>query len=297
VSWKPIAAIGAVVAIVLVVFVRYAGQESQPGPVTAPAQSSVQGKRALERSPTTLTAGQIFRDCDQCPEMVVVPAGNFMMGSPKTEVGRFDPEGPQHPVTIATSFALGKYEVTVAEFKDFVQVTGYQTEAERNPDQGLAVWDEKKDKWVWSKGQSWRSPGFAQDDRHPVVGVSWNDAQAYVEWLAKRTGQAYRLPSEAEWEYAARAGTTTARFWGNDPNQGVRLCQCGRQECQVGASGVAVCHSRLRRWLHRNGAGWTPRRQSLCFARHDRQRVGMDAGLLERRLCRRAEGRVTVAQG
>jgi formylglycine-generating enzyme required for sulfatase activity len=233
VSWKPLAAIGAVVAIVLVFFVRYAGQESQPGPVTAPAQSSVQGKRALERSPTTLTAGQIFRDCDQCPEMVVVPAGNFMMGSPKTEVGRFDPEGPQHPVTIATSFALGKYEVTVAEFKDFVQVTGYRTEAERNPDQGLAVWDEKKDKWVWSKGQSWRSPGFAQDDRHPVVGVSWNDAQAYVEWLAKRTGQAYRLPSEAEWEYAARAGTTTARFWGNDPNRACAYANVGDRSVKL----------------------------------------------------------------
>jgi len=219
VSWKPIAAIGAVLTIALVVVVRYGGQESQPGPVPVPAKSSVEAEKPLARSPTSVTAGQVFRDCDECPEMVVVPAGNFMMGSPKTEVGRFDSEGPQHPVTITTSFALGKYEVTVAEFKRFVQATGYQTEAERNPDQGIVVVDEQKKESVWSKGKSWRSPGFVQDDRHPVLGVSWNDAQAYVDWLAKRTGQSYRLPSEAEWEYAARAGTTTARFWGDDPNR------------------------------------------------------------------------------
>jgi len=152
--------------------------------------------------------------------MAVIPAGSFTMGSPKGEVGRSDYEGPQHPVKIAADFALGSREVTVAEFSRFVQASGYRTEAERDSEQGIRVWDGRK--WDWSKGKSWRNPGFAQDDRHPVVGVSWNDAQAYVKWLGEKTGKGYRLPSEAEWEYAARARTTRARFWGDDANQACR---------------------------------------------------------------------------
>jgi formylglycine-generating enzyme required for sulfatase activity len=167
-------------------------------------------------------SGKVFRDGDAGPEMVVIPAGEFVMGSPKSEAGRTDDEGPQHRVRIAKPFALGRYPVTVGEFGRFVHVSGYQTEAERNPEQGIQAWDDSKGEWNWSKGKSWRNPGFAQDDRHPVVGVSWNDALAYVKWLGEKTARAYRLPSEAEWEYAARAGTTTARFWGDDPNQAFR---------------------------------------------------------------------------
>jgi len=174
-----------------------------------------------------MKAGDVVRDCSDCPEMVVIPAGRFLMGSPKEAAGRIHAEGPQHPVTVAAKYALGKHEVSVAEFKRFVQATRYQTEAKTNPDQGIGVWDEEKNERGWSTGKSWSNPGFAQDDRHAAVGVSWKDALAYVDWLAKRTGQAYRLPSEAEWEYAARAGTTTARFWGNDPNQACAYANVG----------------------------------------------------------------------
>jgi formylglycine-generating enzyme required for sulfatase activity len=167
-------------------------------------------------------SGKVFRDGDEGPEMIVIPAGEFVMGSPKSEAGRRDDEGPQHRVWIAKPFAIGRYAVTVGEFGRFVQVSGYQTEAERNPEQGIRAWDDSKGEWNWSKGKSWRNPGFAQDDRHPVVGVSWNDGLAYVKWLGEQTARAYRLPSEAEWEYAARAGTTTARFWADDPNQAFR---------------------------------------------------------------------------
>ncbi len=173
--------------------------------------------RAVEWPP-----GKVFRDGGDGPEMVVIPAGEFLMGSPESEAGRSDDEGPQHRVLIHKPFALGRYAVTVGEFGRFVQVSGYQTEAERNPEEGVRAWDDRKGEWNRSKGTSWRTPGFAQDDRHPVVGVSWNDALAYVKWLGEKTARAYRLPSEAEWEYAARAGTTTARFWGDDPNQAFR---------------------------------------------------------------------------
>ncbi len=164
--------------------------------------------------------GKVFRDGDEGPEMVVIPAGEFLMGSPKSEAGRQDREGPQHRVRIGKPFALGRYAATVGEFKRFVQAAGYQTEAERHPDEGIWTRDGGKLKVVAVKGKSWRDPGFAQDDRQPVVGVSWNDAQAYVKWLVEKTGKLYRLPSEAEWEYAARAGTTSAYPWGHEAGSG-----------------------------------------------------------------------------
>lgn len=151
--------------------------------------------------------------------MVALPEGTFTMGSPPDEQGRSDDEGPPHPVKIAP-FALGRTAVTVGEFKRFVAASGYKTEAERNPGQGIRTYEEGS--YDWTKGASWRRPGFAQTDEHPVVGVSWNDAQAYVKWIAEKTGKAYRLPSEAEREYAARAKTTTSRFWGDDPDQACR---------------------------------------------------------------------------
>jgi len=113
--------------------------------------------------------------------------------------------------------------VTVGEFKRFVEATGYRTDAERDVGaKGCRAWSAKDGKWDWRAGLSWRDAGYPQSDAHPVVCVSWNDAQRYVAWLSERTGQAYRLPSEAEWEYAARAGTTSARYWGDDPEQACR---------------------------------------------------------------------------
>ena len=139
-----------------------------------------------ERSPpAALKVGERFRDCPLCPEMVVVPAGTFLMGSPPDEEGRYDDEGPQHAVTIAQPFAVGVYEVTFAEWDACAAAGGCKEWSARHrpPDED------------WS--------------RLPVSSLSWYDAHAYVQWLSDRTGERYRLPSEAEWEYAARAGTTT----------------------------------------------------------------------------------------
>jgi len=126
---------------------------------------------------------EVFKDCPDCPEMVVVRAGQLVQGSPPSEVGRSINEGPQHQVTINAYFAVARYETTFEEWDACVAAGG--------------CGDTPSDK-------GWGRP------RHPVVGVSWLDAQQYVAWLCKRTGLGYRLLTEAEWEYAARGGTTTA---------------------------------------------------------------------------------------
>jgi formylglycine-generating enzyme required for sulfatase activity len=134
-----------------------------------------------------------------------------------------------HRVTFASPFAMGRYEVTVAEFGMFVKATGYRTDAERS---GEGCWHV-----VLAKGKlrdkptedaSWRNPYIDQTGVHPVVCVSWNDAQAYVKWLSKETGKRYRLPTEAEWEYAARANTKTVYWWGDDFKDNRANCRfCG----------------------------------------------------------------------
>ena len=132
--------------------------------------------------------GEVFRECAGCPDMVVVPAGSFMMGSPDEEAGRYEDEGPQQRVTIHSRIAVGVYEVTFAEWETCALSGGCR-----------AHWP--------------GDAGWGRGDR-PVVNVNWEDAQAYVQWLSTETGQQYRLLSEAEWEYVARAGTQTARHWG-----------------------------------------------------------------------------------
>ena len=150
--------------------------------------------------------GQSFRDCQTyCPEMVILPPGKFTIGSPMNEVGRGTDEDPQEVVTIAYTLAVGKYPVTRAEFAAFVEDTGWQL----GP---CEHWGGKS--FVVEKGIYW-SNAFEQTNQHPVVCVNWDDSQAYVQWLSRKTGKHYRLLSEAEWEYAARAGTTTAWYWGN----------------------------------------------------------------------------------
>ena len=139
-------------------------------------------------------AGQSFRDCVECPEMMVVPGGRFMMGSPANEPGRADDEGPQHLVTIANPFAVGKFEVTFDEWNACVG-EGQCAEVD---DRG------------WGRG------------RRPVINVDWTQAIGYAKWLADKTGKKYRLLSEAEWEYAARAGSEQAWFWGSSPE---RACE------------------------------------------------------------------------
>jgi len=159
-------------------------------------------------------AAQPFRDCAECPAMVKLAPGTFTMGSFPEETTRehIDPnliadERPAHVVTVAREFAIGQFAVTRGEFAAFVAETGYA------PKDGCYVLS--GDNFVMDRKRNWRDPGFAQTDRHPVVCVSHADAQRYVRWLSRKTKQAYRLPSEGEWEYAARAGTSTARFWGD----------------------------------------------------------------------------------
>jgi formylglycine-generating enzyme required for sulfatase activity/class 3 adenylate cyclase len=155
-----------------------------------------------------------FRDCPECPEMVVIPAGSFTMGIPQNEVDRYGiPLGigaPLHSVRIARPFAIGEFLVTSKQYATFAEEIGQAgTGCYALPVDGIS--------WKFDAARSWRDPGFAQGDDHPVVCVSWDDALTYVSWLSGKTGQPYRLPTEAEWEYAGRAGGTGGRYFGDAP--------------------------------------------------------------------------------
>ena len=151
--------------------------------------------------------GTQFQDCKRCPQLVVVPAGRFTMGSDSTEEGSQSNEQPQHQVTISKPFAVGVFEVTRGEFRAFVEATNYQM--------GNACHASKGGKWRSIYERTWENVGYEQTDEHPVLCVGWRDAIAYVNWLSERTGANYRLLSEAEWEYVARAGTTGPFHTGN----------------------------------------------------------------------------------
>lgn len=159
------------------------------------------------------------------PPLVTLPGGTFRMGDGSGN-GQKD-ERPVHEVRVP-AFRMGLHEVTIGEYRRFVAATGYRTDAERSVEhEGCygrrapdgATWDTGRG---WISGTTWQSPGYPVTDQHPVACVSWNDAQAYVEWLNRGSGHRYRLPSEAEWEYAARAGSATAYPWGDDVNAGCR---------------------------------------------------------------------------
>ena len=164
-----------------------------------------------------LEAGAILRDCELCPTIMVVPAGSFSMGSPVGEAGRYDNEGPIHPVSIPETFGLGVYEVTRGQFRAFVKDSGHEA--------GEACWTYEGRRWRERAGRSWRFPGYAQNEQHPVVCVNWDDASRYVEWLSFKTGQQYHLPTESEWEYAARAGTKRTYYWGDGIEDGWKQCR------------------------------------------------------------------------
>ena len=179
-------------------------------------------------------------------ELVLIPAGEFKMGSAESaedtaaffnktyaedflKADFFKDEHPQHRVRITKPFYLGTYHVTRGQFRQFVADAGYKTDAEKGEKPGAWGWDPDKKVFGFSEKYSWRNAGFEQTDEHPVVNVSWNDAVEFCKWLSKKESKTYRLPTEAEWEYACRAGTTTRYYSGDDPeNAGHGRQCCGR---------------------------------------------------------------------
>lgn len=180
---------------------------------------------------------QAINDCpkDHCPGMVVIPASpqGFEIGSPPDEPGRL-PSEKQHAVTVK-SFAIGKYEIRTAEYMACIAAKGCE------PPEWLEQGNENNIET--GSGVTYKSmKQYIQPDNQPIVGVSWDDANAYALWLSKKTGHHYRLPSEAEWEYAARAGSKTAYWWGNDSkrnNEVMACCRgCGSERDGQGAYSV-----------------------------------------------------------
>lgn len=164
--------------------------------------------------PSGPVPGSAFRECDRCPEMVVVPAGRFVIGSPSDEPGRAADEGPRTPIAIGTPFAVSRFEVTRGQYQAFLEASGRAIS-------GNCITDRRElGQWQPDARTNLQDPGFPQADNHPVVCVTWHDARAYAAWLSAATGATYRLLSEAEWEYVARAGTATAYPWGERAEDG-----------------------------------------------------------------------------
>ena len=216
--------VGALVSLVMVLHFGLGlahGQETS-GPLSAAAEHSLKPK-------------DVFRECGEgCPEMVVVPAGAFTMGSPESEVGRGNNEGPQHAVTIAHPFAVGKFHVTVDQFAAFVKATHY--------DAGSSCYGWTGTKFEKREGWSWKDPGFAQSGTDPAVCLNWEDSKAYVAWLSQKTGKTYRLLSESEYEYATRGGSRGRFFFGDDEAE---LCRYGNGADKTAKAEIP------------GGAGWT----------------------------------------
>lgn len=160
--------------------------KSQQAFVATAAQAPLATSTAPDLKP-----GSEFKDCAMCPPMIVVPPGRFVMGSPDGESGRANTEGPRHVVTIDRPFAVGKYEITFDDWEACVA------------DRRCARQDDS---------------GFGRG-RRPVINVSYEDTSLFIAWLSEKTNRKYQLLTEAEWEYAARAGSDKARFWGNSPDQ------------------------------------------------------------------------------
>ncbi len=160
---------------------------------------------ALSANGAIPTAGTLIQDCADCPELVAIPAGEFTMGSgPKEKMRELDEE-PAHRVKVAASIAVGKFEITRGQYAVFVKETGRESKPGCHSTRGGFFHKNPK--------ATWQNPGFEQKNEEPVVCVSWHDAQAYVAWLSKKSLKQYRLLNEAEWEYAARAGSTGRRHW------------------------------------------------------------------------------------
>ena len=166
------------------------------------------------------------RDCALCPELVRIAPGEFTMGADIEEPRRLGlpeywatREQPRHAVRIARGFSIGRYEVTRGEFAEFARATGYAPAA--------GCWHFVGSEWLLDESRSWRDAKIEQTDAHPVTCVNWHDAQAYVAWLSQETGRAYRLASEAEWEYVARAGTRGTYWFGDATDDICRYVNLG----------------------------------------------------------------------
>ncbi len=177
--------------------------------------------------------GEIWTDPATGMEFAWVPGGCYQMGQTADETAwlmsrvdqerydkSFKDELPRHEVCV-DGFWMGRLEVTRGQFREFVRASAYRTDVEK---EGVAWISNKSTDWKWKKlpGYDWSNPGFDQTDEHPVVLVSWNDAKAYAQWLSSKSGHTFRLPTEAEWEYAARAGETGKWAWGDDEKAACR---------------------------------------------------------------------------
>ncbi|HET9445988.1 MAG TPA: bifunctional serine/threonine-protein kinase/formylglycine-generating enzyme family protein, partial [Steroidobacteraceae bacterium] len=172
----------------------------------APAQPMGVAATPEPAPPAQLAVGTIFRDCPTCPLMIVLPPGDFVQGSPAGTPGAEAFEAPEHDVFIDHGFAAGQHEVTVGEFAEFVADSGRKVE-------GCWIYDGA---WRLDAATTWKSAVEGQTALHPASCVSWEDANAYARWLSERTKQPYRLPSAAEWEFAARSGASALRPWTTD---------------------------------------------------------------------------------
>ncbi|WP_339720764.1 SUMF1/EgtB/PvdO family nonheme iron enzyme [uncultured Paraglaciecola sp.] len=211
------------------------GYESSRQKVTLSESKTL--KVELNRSQYTFSKGERIQDIlagdIPGPDLVVIPAGSFRMGD-ITGVG-LDNERPVQTQDLKQSFGISETEISVKAFEVFVNSTSYVTDAEKQ--KGCAAYEDGQA--VWKEDRNWRAPGFAQNENNPVVCVSMHDAKAYVEWISQASNQAYKLPSEARWEYAARAGKETDYWWGEGVSTDNANCGwCGSQWSNVSTAPV-----------------------------------------------------------
>lgn len=228
-----------------------------PAPALAPLPPPAAAPAAAPAAPPpSRPAAAGLRDCPACPELVVIPAGEFVMGASDNPAGEPD-ESPPHAVRISAPLAIGKFEVTREQYAAFVRESGHAV-------RDAACMSVRGGKFLRSKKIGWESPGYPQTAGDPVVCVSWDDAQAYASWLARKTGKAYRLPSETEWEYAARAGGRD-RYWGSDAAAACQHANVADEAARNEVPGMTLFPCRDK-YPHTAPAG---RFEANAFALHD----------------------------
>ena len=217
-------------------------------------------------------------------KLTLIPAGEFMMGSGESAeetaeffrknygmdrltADYFKDEHPQHRVRITKPFYLGTYHVTRGQFRQFVKDSGYTTDAEKGKKPGAFGWNPDTKKCEFNEKYSWRNAGFEQSDEHPVVNVSWNHSVEYCKWLSKKERKTYRLPTEAEWEYACRAGTTTRYYSGDDPETLAKVGNVADVAAKVQFPDLEM-DDQGERWLCFHVSGGEVQAQCLWPLRH-----------------------------